>query len=209
MERKPDWWDNSYVPDKLPSKVPDESPPKKLQWVPAGGTTNKPEDFNWDIEEAPMPPPLEDISEEEEEDLLMEDEEELDEAIESAGGGYQEHKYWLADTVKTNPHMQKLIGVDDPATMGLIYAAGLRKIQERECIRGERTKREILSYTKLAQKFQVDHDTLQECCVAGKLRAKTRKRRKKTEKRIVKLNKTSEDEPGVGPSSSQATTEAT
>ena len=68
--------------------------------------------------------------------------------------------------------MQELIGINDPDTMGLIYASGLRKVQELECVQGERTKREIMSYTKLAKKFHVDRDKLQECCIVGKLRVK-------------------------------------
>ena len=152
---------------------------------------------------------MEDITEEGEEDSPAGDAEEMDEAIDAAGDEYQERMLWLAEMAKTSPHLQELMGIDDPLTVGLAYAAGVRKVQELEHVNEERMKRDILSYTKLAKRFQVDWDTLQECCVAGKLRAKkTHKQRKKGDKRIVELKKTREDEPGASPSSSQATAEA-
>ena len=208
-EKEPDQWKDSPAFEGPPPKSLKGPPPKKLQWVPADGNTVKPEDIDWEIEEDPRPPPLEDIKEEEEEDFPTEDEEEMDEAIEAAGQEYQERLLWLVEATKTSPHLQELIGVYDPQTIGLIYATRLRKVQELEHVNGERMKRDILSYTKLAKRFQIDRDTLQECCVAGKLQAKkTHKQRKKGDKRIVELKKTGEDEPGAGPSSSQATAEA-
>ena len=195
--------------EEPPPKSPEGPPPKKLQFVPADGSTVRPEDIDWEIEGDPGPPLLEDITEEEEEDSPIGDEEEMDEAIDAAGDEYQKRMLWLVEMAKTSPHLQELMGVDDPEVMGFVFAAGLRKVQELEHVHGERKKRDILSYTKLAKRFQIDRDILQECCVAGKLRVKkTRKRRKKGDKRIVQLKKTEEDESGAGPSSSQATAEA-
>ena len=116
-ERKPDWWDGNIVPGKLSSDVseqpPDrrvveasdtsDAPLKKLAWVPADGSTVKPEEINWEIEGRSLPPLLEDISKEEEEDVLMGDEEELDEAIEAVGEEYQERLHGLAEAAKESP----------------------------------------------------------------------------------------------------------
>ena len=208
-EKEPDQWEDSPASEELPPKSPEGPPPKKLQWVLAYGSTVKPEDIDWEIEEDPGPPLLEDIQEEEEKDSLTGDEEEMDEAINAAGDEYWEQMLWLAEMAKTSPHLQELMGVDDPEVMGFIFAAGVRKVQELEHIHGQRLKRDIMSYTKLAKRFQIDRDILQECCVVGKLQAKkARKRRKKGDKCIVELKKTEEDEPGAGPSSSQAAAEA-
>ena len=208
-EKEPDQWEDSPAFEEPPLKSPEGPPPKKPQWVPADGSTVKPEDIDWEIEEDPGPPPLEDITEEGEEDSLTRDAEEMDEAIDAAGDEYRERMLWLAEMAKMSPHLQELMGIDDPQTIRLAFAAGARKVQELEHVNGERMKRDILSYTKLVKRFQVDRDTLQECCVAGKLRAKkTRKRRRKGDTRIVELKKTGKDEPGAGPSSSQATAEA-
>ena len=133
----------------------------------------------------------------------------MDEAIDAAGDEYWERMLWLAEMAKTSPHLQELMGVGDPEVMGFVFAAGVRKVQELEHVHGQRLKRDIMSYTKLAKRFQIDRDILQECCVVGKLRAKkARKRRKKGDKCIVELKKMEEDEPGAGPSSSQAAAEA-
>ena len=49
-------------------RSPKGPPPKKLQFVPAGGSTVKLEDIDWNIEGDSGPLQLEDITEEEEED---------------------------------------------------------------------------------------------------------------------------------------------
>ena len=109
--------------------------------------------MNWDLEEDPRPPLLEDITEGEEEDSPIEDKEEMDEAIDAAGDEYQKRMLWLVEMAKTSPHLQELMGVDDPEVMGFVFAAGLRKVQELEHVHGERKKRDILSYTKLVKRF--------------------------------------------------------
>ena len=207
--KEPGQWEDDPIFEEQPPKSPEGPPPKKLQFVPADGSTVRPEDIDWEIEGDPGPPLLEDITEEEEEkDSPAGDKEEMDEAINAAGDEYQKRMLWLAQMAKTSPHLQELMGVDNPEVMGFVFAAGLRKVHELEHVHEERKKRNILSYTKLAKRFQIDRDILQECCVAGKLRVKkTRKRRKKGDKRIIQLKKTEEDESGAGPSSSQATAE--
>ena len=174
--KEPGQWEDNPAFEELPPKSSEGPPPKKLQFVPAGGSTVRPEDMNWDLEEEPGPPLLEDITEGEEEDLPVGDEEEMDEAINAAEDDYQKRMCWLAEMAKTSPHLQELVGVDDPKVMGFVFAAGLRKVQELEHVHDQRKKRDILSYTKLAKRFQINLDILQECCVAGKLRVKkTRK----------------------------------
>ena len=113
-EKELDQWEGSPAFEEPPLKSSEGPPPKKLQWVPAGGSTVKPEDIDWEIEEDPRPPQLEDITEEGEEDLPTEDAEEMDEAIDAAGDEYQERMLWLAEMAKTSPHLQELIGIDDP-----------------------------------------------------------------------------------------------
>ena len=171
-EGEPDWWEDNPAFEEPPPKSPKGPLPKKLQWVPAEGSGTRPEDIDWEIEGDPRPPLLEDITEEEEEGSPVGDEEEMDEAIDAAENEYQKQMRWLAEMAKTSPHLQELVGVDDPEVMGFVFAAGLRKVQELEYVHEERKKRDILSYTKLAKRFQIDRDILQECCVAGKLRVK-------------------------------------
>ena len=179
---------------------------KKLEWAAAEGSSR-----SWggvEIPEIPVdeldeeeaeralkPPPLEDISEdEEEESMAVEDKEELDAAIEAAGEGAETIKEedldsirGMAETAKHSPYMQELMGIKNPIIMGYVYAAGLRKVQELELVLGRREKKDLLSYSKLAYRFNVDKKELQECCVAGKLKAVGKRKHPKQDKRIVKF----------------------
>ena len=121
-EKEPDQWEDSPAFEEPPPKSPEGPPPKKLQWVPADGSTVKPEDIDWEIEEDPGPPPLEDIKEEEEEDSPRGTRKKWMKPSMLAGEEYKERMLWLAEmAAKTSPHLQELIGVYDPQTMGLVF----------------------------------------------------------------------------------------
>ena len=201
---------------------------KKLEWAAAEGSNR-----SWggveipeipvneldeeEAEQALKPPPLEDITEdEEEESIAVEDKEELDAAIEAAReeaetieGEDLDRIHGMAETAKHSPYMQELMGIKNPIIMGYVYAAGLRKVQELELVHGEREKKDLLSYSKLAYRFNVDKKELQECCVVGKLKATGKRKHPKQDKRIMKFRKNTKDDPSAGPSSSQPAAEAT
>ena len=181
---------------------------KKLEWAAAEGSNR-----SWggveipeipideldeeEAERAQKPPPLEDISEdEEEESMAVEDKEELDAAIEAAGEEAEiieeedlDHIQGMAETAKHSPHMQEIMGIKNPIIMGYVYAAGLRKVQELELVLGRREKKDLLSYSKLAYRFNVDKKELQECCVEGKLKATGKRKHPRQDKRLVKFRK--------------------
>ena len=209
--------------------VTEGSPEKKLEGVSADGSTKcwgeieipdipVDEPSEDEAEWAPKLPLLEDITEEEEEEesMAVGDEAELDEAIEATGkesdvveGEDLNRIRGMAETAKASPYMQELMGVENPIIMGYVYAAGLRKVQELELVHGEREKKDLLSYSQLARRFNVDKKELQKCCVAGKLKAEGKKRKQKPDKRIVKFRKNVKNDPEADPSSSQAAAEMT
>ena len=201
---------------------------KKLEWAAAeasnrswGGVeipeTPVDEPCEEEAGQVPKLPLLEDITEDEEEEgMAVEDKEELDGAIEAAGEEAEtieeediDRIRVMAESAKHSPHMQELMGIKNPIIMGYVYAAGLRKVQELELVHGEREKKDLLSYSKLAYRFNVDKKELQECCVAGKLKVAGKRKHPKQDKPIVKFRKNTKDDPGAGFSSSQPEAEAT
>ena len=179
---------------------------KKLEWAAAEGSNRSwggveipeipvDEPYEEEAGQEPKLPLLEDITEdEEEESMAVEDKEELDVAIEAAGEESEtveeedlDHIRGMAESAKQSPHMKELMGIKNPIIMGYVYTAGLRKVQELELVHGKREKKDLLSYSKLAWRFNVDKKELQECCVAGKLKAADKRKHPKQDKRIVKF----------------------
>ena len=120
---------------------------------------------------------------------------ELDAAIDEAGDKGEEEPEPLdevdievaAHRIKDDPTLHLALGLTDPYWASMALAVGVRKLHEYQAHKNHRKRSQVLSYGKLANRYGINKDQLQEISVVGKLRQKLKKCKAGQDERVVVL----------------------
>ena len=118
---------------------------------------------------------------------------ELDAAIDEAGDEGEEEPEPLdevdirgaAHHIKDDPTLHLALGLTDPYWASMALAVGVRKLHEYQAHKSNRKRSQVLSYGRLANRYGLNKDQLQEILVVGKLRQKPKKRKAGQDERVV------------------------
>ena len=130
-------------------------------------------------------PPLE------QEEMIVE----LDVAIDEAGDEVEEEPEPLdeADMAEVAHHIKDdltlhlALGLTKPYWASMALAVGVHKLHEYQAHKNHRKGSQVLSYGKLATRYEVNKDQLQEISVIGKLQQKPKKHKARQDERVVVL----------------------
>ena len=128
-------------------------------------------------------PPLE------EEEVIAE----LDAGIDEAGDEGEEGPKLLdeadigeaAQHIKDNPTLHLALGLTDPYWASMALAVGVQKLHEYQAHKNNQKRSQVLSYRRLADRYSINKDQLQEVSVMGKLQQKPKKCNARQDKRVV------------------------
>ena len=137
----------------------------------------------------------------EEEEVIAE----LDAAIDKAGDEEEEEPKPLdeaditeaAHHIKDDPMLHLALGLTEPYWASMALAISVQKLHEYQAYKNHQKQSQVLSYGKLATRYEVNKDQLQEISVIGKLQQKSKKRKAGQDDRVVVLKQQpgSEDHP--------------
>ena len=118
---------------------------------------------------------------------------ELDAAIDEAGDEGEEGPKPLdkadirevARRIKDDPMLHLALELTEPYWASMALAVGVWKLHEYEALKNNRRRSQVLSYSRLADRYGMKKDQLQEVLVGGKLWQRPKKRKAKWDKRVV------------------------
>ena len=175
-------------------KAAEETPVKPMEEAGAASKIDSPGETSMTADQSEMPPL-------EEKEAIAE----LDAAIDEAGDKEEEEPEPLdeadiakaAHRVKDDPMLHLALGLTEPYWASMALAVGVQKLHEYQTHKNHRKRSQVLSYGKLATRYGVNKDQLQEISVIGKLQQKSKKRKARQDKRVVVLKQQlgSEDHP--------------
>ena len=127
---------------------------------------------------------------------------ELDAAIDEAGDEGEEEPEPLdevdieevAHCIKDDPTLHLSLGLTDPYRASMALAVEVQKLHEYQAHKNHRKRSQVLSYGKLANRYGVNKDQLQEISVVGKLWQKPKKCKAGQDKRVVVFKQQPESE---------------
>ena len=92
-----------------------------------------------------------------------------------------------AQQIKDNPTLCLALGLTDSYWASMARAVGVRKLNKYEAYKNNRRRSQVISYSKLAVRFSINKDQLQEVLVMGKLWQKPKKCKAGQDERVVEL----------------------
>ena len=118
---------------------------------------------------------------------------ELDAAIDEAGEEGEEEPEPLdevdigeaAHRIIDDPMLHLALGLTDPYWASMALAVSVRKLHEYQAHKNNRKRSQVLSYSRLVNRYGINKDHLQEISVVGKLRQKPKKRKAGQDERVV------------------------
>ena len=118
---------------------------------------------------------------------------ELDAAIDKAGGEGEEGPKPLdeadigevARRIKDDPMLHLALGLTEPYWASIALAVGVQKLHKYEAHKNNRRRSQVLSYGRLADRYGINKDQLQEVSVVGKLRQRPKKCKARQDERVV------------------------
>ena len=163
-------------------KAAEETPAKPMEEAGAASKIDSPGETSTTANRNEMP--------------LLEEEEviaELDAAIDEAGDEGEEEPEPLdevdieeaAHCIKDDPTLHLALGLTNPYWASMALAVGVWKLHKYQAHKNHRKRSQVLSYGKLANRYGVNKDQLQEISVLGKLRQKPKKRKARQDERVV------------------------
>ena len=130
---------------------------------------------------------------------------ELDAAIDEAGDEGEEGPEPLdkadmskvAQRIKDDPMLHLALGLTEPYWASMALVVGVQKLHEYEALKNNRRRSQVLSYGRLADRYGVKKDQLQEVLIMGKLWQRPKKCKAEQDGRVVvfKLRLESEGYP--------------
>ena len=163
-------------------KAAEETPAKPMEEAGAASKIDSPGETSTMDDWNEMPP-------------LEEDEAiaELDAAINEAGDEGEEEPKPLdevdieeaAHCIKDDPTLHLVLGLIDPYWASMALVVSVRKLHEYQAHKKHWKRSQVLSYGKLANRYGVNEDQLQEISVVGKLWQKPKKCKARQDKRVV------------------------
>ena len=163
-------------------KAAEETPAKPMEEAGAASKINSPGETSTTADQNEMPPL-------EEEEAIAE----LDVAIDEAGDEGEGEPEPLdevdieevAHCIKDDPMLHLALGLTDPYWASMALAVGVQKLHEYQAHKNHRKRSQVLSYGKLANRYSVNKDQLQEISVMGKLWQKPKKCKARQDERVV------------------------
>ena len=124
---------------------------------------------------------------------------ELDAAIDEAGDEEPEPLDEVdieeaAHHIKDDPTLHLVLGLTNPYWASMALAVGVWKLHKYQAHKNHRKRSQVLSYGKLANRYGINKDQLQEISVMGKLQQKPKKRKAGQDERVVVLKQQPESE---------------
>ena len=118
---------------------------------------------------------------------------ELDAAIDKAGDEGEEEPKPLdevdikevAHRIKDDPMLHLALGLTDPYWASMALVVGVQKLHEYQAHKSNWKRSQVLSYGRLAKRYGVNKDQLQEISVMGKLQQKPKKHKARQDERVV------------------------
>ena len=118
---------------------------------------------------------------------------ELDAAIDEAGDKGEEGPKPLdkmdirevARCIKDDPMLHLALGLMEPYLASMALVVGVRKLHEYEALKNNQRRNQVLSYGRLAARYDVGKDQLQEVSVMGKLWQRPKKCKVRQDERVV------------------------
>ena len=90
-----------------------------------------------------------------------------------------------AHHIKDDPTLHLALVLTDPYWASMALAVGVRKLHKYQAHKNNRKRSKVLSYSRLANRYGVNKDQLQEISVMGKLWQKPKKHKAGQDKRVV------------------------
>ena len=165
-------------------KAAEETPTKPMEEAGAASKIDSPGETSTTADRSKMPPL-------EEEEAIAE----LDAAIDEAGDEEEEEPKPLdeadivkvAHRVKDDPTLHLALWLTKPYWASMALTVGVRKLHEYQTHKNHRMRSQVLSYGKLAIRYGVKKDQLQEISVIRKLQQKSKKCKAGQDERVVVL----------------------
>ena len=118
---------------------------------------------------------------------------ELDAAIDEAGDEGEEGPKPLdeadisevAQPIKDDPMLHLALGLTEPYWASMALVVGVWKLHKYEAHKNNGRRSQVLSYSRLADRYRVKKDQLQEVSVMGKLQQRPKKCKAKQDERVV------------------------
>ena len=118
---------------------------------------------------------------------------ELDAAIDEAGDKEEEGPKPLdeadireaAQSIKDNPTLHLALGLTEPYWASMALAVRVCKLHKYQAYKNSQKRSQVLSYRRLADRYGVNKDQLQEVSVMGKLRQIPKKHKAEQDERVV------------------------
>ena len=147
-------------------KAAEETPAKPMEKAGVASEINSPGETSTMADQNKMPPL-------EEEEAIAE----LDAAIDEAGDEGEEEPEPLdevdikeaAHHIKDNPTLHLALGLIDPYWASMALAVSVQKLHKYQAHKNHQKRSQVLSYGKLANRYGINKDQLQEISVMGKL----------------------------------------
>ena len=113
---------------------------------------------------------------------------ELDAAIDEAGDeGDEVDIKEAAHCIKDDPTLHLALGLTDPYWASMALAVSVQKLHKYQAHKNHQKRNQVLPYGKLANRYSINKDQLQEISVVGKLQQKPKKRKAGQDERVVVL----------------------
>ena len=118
---------------------------------------------------------------------------EVDAAIDEAGDKGEEEPEPLdevdigeaADHIKDDPTLHLALGLTDPYWASMVLTVGVWKLHKYQAHKNNLKRGQVLSYGRLANRYGINKDQLQEILVMGKLWQKPKKHKAGHDERVV------------------------
>ena len=91
----------------------------------------------------------------------------------------------VAHHIKDDPTLHLALGLTDPYWASMALAVSVGKLHEYQAHKNNRKRSQVLSYSRLANRYGVNKDQLQEISVMGKLWQKHKKHKAGQDERVV------------------------
>ena len=91
----------------------------------------------------------------------------------------------VARHIKDDPMLHLALGLTEPYWASMALAVGVRKLHEYEALKNNRRRSQVLSFGRLAARYGMRKDQLQEVSVMRKLRQRLKKCKAEQDKRVV------------------------
>ena len=127
---------------------------------------------------------------------------ELDAAIDKAGNEGEEGPEPLdevdireaAQCIKDDPMLHLALGLTEPYWAIMALVVGVQKLHEYKALKNNQRRSQVLSYGRLAARYSMRKDQLQEVSVVRKLQQRPKKHKAKQDKRVVVFKQQTESE---------------